>query len=121
MTKSILLSTVAIALGLLLIGGSVIYPRMADPRAHWSEGQAETLTDLARQLKEIMHERENATSAAECARIDLEAEAAMKAYRQAEAELNAARTRSERPAVVLRWSGTLCLGLGLFVYYAARR
>ena len=120
MAKSNVLSALTMALGLVLLGASLLWSHLADPKAYWTERQAERRTESGVRLKVLPHQLADAATDAERKRIESEIAKATSEYGQADADLQVARDQLQRPITLLRWSGTLCLLVGVVAHYVLR-
>lgn len=117
MTKNMLLSATIIVLGLALLAASAAWSWLVDPRFFWSERQAAARAEAGLQIEAVAHQLEQAATDEQRRRAERTVEEAEAKYRHIDAEFDRAQGRARQPVVVLRWSGTLCLALGVVLYY----
>jgi hypothetical protein len=120
MAKLSYLPPAALGLGILLLAASFVWPYWFDPKSHWSESQAGNRTEAGIQVKVLSHRLNEARTGAERQRIEARLDEAQKQFDQSGAELEHARDRYQLPITLLRWSGTLCLLLGVIGHFLLR-
>jgi hypothetical protein len=120
MAKSNVLPVVAMALGLAFLAASLVWSHFVDPKAYWTDDQAERRAESGVLVKVLPHRLAHAATEAERKRIQSEINKATSEYGQTDADLQLARDRLQRPITLLRWSGTLCLLAGVVAYYVLR-
>jgi hypothetical protein len=120
MVKANVLAPAAIALGIVLLAASVLWSYLVDPREYWTEKQAEHRAESGVLVKTLPHKMEKAATDAERRSIEIEMRRAAEQFNQTDVDLENARARIQRPISLLRWSGTVCLLVGVVAYYALR-
>ncbi|NLE36455.1 MAG: hypothetical protein GX621_00355 [Pirellulaceae bacterium] len=113
-------AVVLIVCGGALLLAAVLWARFKNPRDYWNETQARTMAHAgsvhhaaACDLSETEDEQRKATLLAAF-------EQSREKYQQEQAAFAQARERFERPLRLMRWSGTICLVLGILVYWLTR-
>jgi hypothetical protein len=120
MTKWGVVSASFMFLGIALVAASFLWSRFSDPRAHWSEEQAEELTAAGMHAHSLSHKIIHATSDQQRQQIVEQLDAAQEQHDHIAKRLDEARTRHSRPAVLMRWVGTACMVLGVSGYCVMR-
>jgi hypothetical protein len=118
------LAIVCMVLGLILLAGSLVWPRLIRDDRVWSEDQAREHSQAAASLHHMTHAAAEAqlkkTSDADRARWDEELKAAQDRWQKSRSELDQAKRVRNTAAVVMRWSGVAVLLVGVLRYIALR-
>jgi hypothetical protein len=120
------ISIALVALGCVLVGFSFAVPSLLGGRNAWTDNEAADLADAQTMVHALRGEaaadfqKRHGDSSTASQQIAARLEAAETRYKHLNANLDAARTKGQSTALILRWSGAAVAVLG-FVLLAASR
>jgi len=111
---------VLILLGGVLLLGAAIQPRLSNPRNYWTQTEADAHAHSGSEYHALAHKLGHAHTEAEKKGLVEQLEKAKTHYHESDAALQSARDRHAWPSRLMRWSGFICVGLGIVGYYISR-
>ena len=108
-----------VAGGALLLGATV-WPWFHDERDYWTQDNAKARMEASGQYHGLGCRMADAGSGEAEKLLKTDFDEAKARFKQSSASFEAAKDRYERPIRLLRWSGIVCLGLGILGYVILR-
>lgn len=100
--------------GSFLLAAGLLWPAIADPRANWSPEQAQAYAEVSASLHESAHGHPESVSKEEY-------EAIRERFSSMKTELEGAREKPKRIALLLKWGGAALAAGGVLVMLGQRK
>jgi hypothetical protein len=115
------LPLIALGAGLLLVGLSLVWPRMIGSTV-WTEEQARQFSEASANVHQAAHDHSHdAGAAADDQKPQAQSlEEARRRFEQSRAQLDRAQSLRAGTARVLKWAGAVCVVLGAAAHFLLR-